>query len=72
LQEESDHGLATSLGNGEHATDDLRSQGPGCHRRLDHRPDADFGLDTNKAIGDTFGAAGYPVPESHVRMKQEA
>jgi len=29
-------------------------------------------FDTNKAIGDTFGAAGYPVPESHVRMKQAA
>jgi small conductance mechanosensitive channel len=29
-------------------------------------------FDTNKAIGDTFGAAGYPVPESHVRMKQGA
>jgi small conductance mechanosensitive channel len=29
-------------------------------------------FDTNKAIGDTFGAAGYPVPESHVRMKQVA
>jgi small conductance mechanosensitive channel len=29
-------------------------------------------FDTNKAIGDTFGEAGYPVPESHVRMKQAA
>ena len=29
-------------------------------------------FDTNKAIADTFGAAGYPVPESHVRMKQAA
>jgi small conductance mechanosensitive channel len=29
-------------------------------------------FDTNKAISDTFGAAGYPVPESHVRMKQAA
>jgi small conductance mechanosensitive channel len=29
-------------------------------------------FDTNKAIGDTFGAAGYPVPEAHVRMKQAA
>ena len=28
-------------------------------------------FDTNKAISDTFGAAGYPVPEAHVRMKQE-
>lgn len=27
-------------------------------------------FDTNRAIGDTFGAAGYPVPESHVRTKQ--
>ena len=29
-------------------------------------------FDTNKAISDTFGVAGYPVPEAHVRMKQEA
>jgi len=29
-------------------------------------------FDTNKAISDTFGAAGYPVPESYVRMKQAA
>ena len=29
-------------------------------------------FDTNKTISDTFGAAGYPVPESHVRMKQAA
>jgi len=29
-------------------------------------------FDTNKAIGDTFGAAGYPVPETHLRMKQAA
>jgi hypothetical protein len=29
-------------------------------------------FDTNKAVSDTFGAAGYPVPEAHVRMKQVA
>jgi small conductance mechanosensitive channel len=29
-------------------------------------------FDTNKAIADTFGAASYPVPETHVRMKQAA
>jgi small conductance mechanosensitive channel len=29
-------------------------------------------FDTNAAISDTFGAAGYPVPEAHVRMKQAA
>jgi small conductance mechanosensitive channel len=29
-------------------------------------------FDTNRAIGDTFGQAGYPVPESHVRMNQAA
>ena len=27
-------------------------------------------FDTNKAIRDTFGGAGYPVPESHVHMRQ--
>ena len=27
-------------------------------------------FDTNRAISDTFGAAGYPVPEAHVRMRQ--
>ena len=29
-------------------------------------------FDTNKAISDTFGAAGYPIPEAHVRMRQSA
>jgi small conductance mechanosensitive channel len=29
-------------------------------------------FDTNKAISEAFGAAGYPVPELHVRMKQMA
>lgn len=29
-------------------------------------------FDTNKTISDTFGTAGYPVPETHVRMKQAA
>ena len=29
-------------------------------------------FDTNKAISDAFGAAGYPVPESHVQMRQAA
>lgn len=29
-------------------------------------------FDTNKAISDTFGVAGYPVPGTHVRMRQEA
>ena len=29
-------------------------------------------FDTNKAISDAFAAAGYPVPEAHVRMKQAA
>ena len=27
-------------------------------------------FDTNRAISDAFGAAGYPVPEAHVRMRQ--
>ena len=29
-------------------------------------------FDTNRAISDTFGAAGYPVPEAYVRMRQAA
>jgi small conductance mechanosensitive channel len=29
-------------------------------------------FDTNKAIRDTFGAAGYPVPESHLHVRQKA
>ncbi len=29
-------------------------------------------FDTNRVISETFGAAGYPVPEMHVRMKQAA
>ena len=28
-------------------------------------------FDTNRAIVDTFGAAGYPVPEEHVHMRQK-
>ena len=28
-------------------------------------------FDTNRAIVDTFGAAGYPVPEEHVQMRQK-
>ena len=27
-------------------------------------------FDTNRAIVDTFGAAGYPIPEEHLRMRQ--
>jgi small conductance mechanosensitive channel len=27
-------------------------------------------FDTNRAISDAFGAAGYPVPEAYVRMRQ--
>ena len=26
-------------------------------------------FDTNRIIRDTFGAAGYPVPEAHVRQR---
>jgi small conductance mechanosensitive channel len=29
-------------------------------------------FDTNRVISETFGAAGYPVPESHVNMRQRA
>ena len=29
-------------------------------------------FDTNKAIADAFGAAGYPVPEEHLRMRSVA
>ena len=29
-------------------------------------------FDTNRAIVDTFGTAGYPVPEEHVHMRQVA
>jgi small conductance mechanosensitive channel len=29
-------------------------------------------FDTNRAISATFGAAGYPVPESHVQMRQKS
>jgi len=29
-------------------------------------------FDTNRVIAETFGSAGYPVPEAHVRMKQVA
>ena len=29
-------------------------------------------FDTNRAIIDTFGSAGYPVPETHYRFHQVA
>jgi small conductance mechanosensitive channel len=29
-------------------------------------------FDTNKAIADAFGAAGYPVNEEHLRMRSVA
>jgi small conductance mechanosensitive channel len=29
-------------------------------------------FDTNKAITEAFGAAGYPVPEAHTRVRQQA
>ncbi|HEY6508027.1 MAG TPA: mechanosensitive ion channel family protein [Vicinamibacterales bacterium] len=29
-------------------------------------------FDTNRIISQTFGAAGYPVPEAHIRLKQMA
>jgi small conductance mechanosensitive channel len=29
-------------------------------------------FDTNRAIAETFGAAGYPVPEEHIRFKNAA
>jgi small conductance mechanosensitive channel len=40
------------------------------YTHTDHYWQAYF--DTNRAIAATFGAAGYPVPESHVRMMQMA
>jgi small conductance mechanosensitive channel len=39
---------------------------PYCH--TDHYWQVYF--DTNRAITRTFGAAGYPVPEQHFRLKQ--
>ncbi len=29
-------------------------------------------FDTNKAIGDTFGAAGYPAAEAHMHLRHRA
>jgi small conductance mechanosensitive channel len=29
-------------------------------------------FDINRAISDTFGAAGYPVPEEHLHMRRAA
>ncbi|CAG0939700.1 Small-conductance mechanosensitive channel [Gammaproteobacteria bacterium] len=39
---------------------------PYCHN--DHYWQVYF--DTNRVIAETFGAAGYPVPEQHMRVKQ--
>ena len=40
------------------------------HVHTDHYWQVYF--DTNKAIRDTFGAAGYPVPEAHLHVRQKA
>jgi len=29
-------------------------------------------FDTNKVIRETFGAAGYPVPEQHFRIRNQS
>ncbi len=41
-------------------------------RRYAHRPLLAGFFDTNKAITETFGAAGYPVPEAHMARRQKA
>lgn len=41
---------------------------PYCHN--DHYWQVFF--DTNRVIAETFGAAGYPVPEQHLRVQQRA
>src|SRR5689334_7220809 len=50
---------------------DLNERGPVLavrpYAHTDHYWQVYF--DANQAIGDAFGAAGYPIPESHVRMK---
>ena len=38
------------------------------HTHTDHYWQVYF--DTNRAIKEVFGAAGYPVPEQHVVMRQ--
>jgi len=41
---------------------------PYCH--TDHYWQVYF--DTNKVIRETFGAAGYPVPEQHFRIRNQS
>lgn len=53
---------------------DFNERGPVLAVRPYARPE-DYGqvfFDTNRVIAETFGAAGYPVPESHVRMHQSS
>jgi small conductance mechanosensitive channel len=53
---------------------DFNSRGPVLAVRPHTHPDHYWQVyfDTNRAISDTFGAAGYPVPEEHVHMRSAA
>jgi len=53
---------------------DFNSRGPVLAVRPNTDPDHYWQVyfDTNRAIADTFGEAGYPVPEEHVRMNRAA
>ena len=53
---------------------DFNARGPvlavRAHAHTDHYWQVYF--DINRAISDTFGAAGYPVPEEHLHMRRAA
>jgi len=53
---------------------DFNERGPVLAIRPYARPEHYWQVffDTNRVIAETFGAAGYPVPESHVRMHQSS
>lgn len=53
---------------------DFNSRGPVLAVRPNTHPDHYWQVyfDTNRAISDTFGEAGYPIPEEHVHMHSAA
>jgi small conductance mechanosensitive channel len=53
---------------------DFNSRGPVLAVRPNTDPEHYWQVyfDTNRAIADTFGEAGYPVPEEHLRMNRAA
>lgn len=53
---------------------DFNERGPVLAVRPYTHTDEDWQVyfDTNRVIAETFGSAGYPVPEAHLNIRQKA